>query len=272
MSLSLKESCLMYDRYCRRHLDTPTFEAFNQENFTCLPQNDAIYAEYTRILKGARKAAGIPVTRRLPSLYSKFSVEPLVTTVSTPSVQVRHQKASFVSSLPSISRSVQMNIRAPACISEEKAGPLTVSKVQEVQEVQKIEEVGPLSVSKVQEGEEVEEVQEVQKIEEVTENWSVESYQEELSKNKSVLLKETGGHMVHFIPQVRRGSFESLACKFTKSTWETLRGKSEAPLKMRDGTNLEISSVSLNDGDLAEFVHKIKKKIVGPHFIRFERI
>lgn len=236
----------MYDRYCRRHLDTPTFEAFNQENFTCLPHNDSIYAEYVRVLKGARKAAGIPVTRRLPSLYSKFSGEPLVSTVSTPSVQVRHQKASFVSSLPSISRSVTMNIRAPACISEEKAGPPSVSKVEEVEEVQKIEAV--------------------------PENWSVSSYKEELSKNKSILLKESGGHMVHFIPKVRRASFESLACKFTKSTWETLRGKSEAPLKMRDGTTLETSSVSFDDGDLAEFVHKIKKKIVGPHFIRFERI
>lgn len=249
----------MYDRYCRRHLDTPTFEAFNQENFTCLPHNDAIYAEYVRVLKGARKAAGIPVTRRLPSLHSKFSGEPLVSTVSTPSVQVRHQKSSFVSSLPSISRSVTMNIRAPACISEEKAGPLSVSKVEQLaadQEVQKIEAVP-------------------EKFEAVPENWSVSSYKEELSKNKSILLKESGGHMVHFIPKARRArraSFESLACKFTKSTWETLRGKSEAPLKMRDGTTLEISSVSLNDGDLAEFVHKIKKKIVGPHFIRFERI
>jgi hypothetical protein len=239
----------MYDRYCRRHLDTPTFEAFNQEKFTCLPQNDAIYAEYVRVLKGARKAAGIPVTRRLPSLYSKFSGEPLVSTVSTPSVQVRHQKASFVSSLPSISRSVTMNIRAPACISEEKAGPLSVSKIAEV-----------------------EDVQDVQKIETVPENWSVSSYKEELSKNKSILLKESDGHMVHFIPKARRASFESLACKFTKSTWETLRGKSDAPLKMRDGTTLEISSVSFDEGDLAEFVRKIKKKIAGPHFIRFERI
>ena len=239
----------MYDRYCRRHLDTPTFEAFNQENFTCLPHNDSIYAEYVRVLKGARKAAGIPVTRRLPSLYSKFSGEPLVSTVSTPSVQVRHQKASFVSSLPSVSRSVKMNIRAPACISEEKAGPLSDSKVAEV-----------------------EEVHEVQKVESVTENWTVSSYKEELSKNKSILLKESAGHMVHFIPKARRASFESLACKFTKSTWETLRGKSDAPLKMRDGTTLEISSVSFDDGDLAEFVRKIKKKIAGPHFIRFQRI
>jgi len=246
----------MYDRYCRRHLDTPTFEAFNQENFTCLPQNDAIYADYVRVLKGARKAAGIPVTRRLPSLYSKFSGEPLVSTVSAASVQVRHQKASFVSSLPSVSRSVKMNIRAPACISEEKAGPLSVSKVEQlaaVQEVQKIEAVP-------------------EKFEAVPENWSVSSYKEELSKNKSILLKESGGHMVHFIPKARRASFESLACKFTKSTWETLRGKSEAPLKMRDGTTLEISSVSFDEGDLAEFVRKIKKKIAGPHFIRFERI
>lgn len=249
MSLSLKESCLMYDRYCRRHLDTPTFEAFNQENFTCLPHNDAIYAEYVRVLKGARKAAGIPVTRRLPSLHSKFSGEPLVSTVSTPSVQVRHQKASFVSSLPSISRSVTMNIRAPACISEEKAGPLSVSKIEQLAAVQ-----------------------EVQQIEAVPENWSVSSYKKELSKNKSILLKESDGHMVHLIPKARRASFESLACKFTKSTWETLRGKSDVPLKMRDGTNLEISRVSFDDGDLAEFVHKIKKKIAGPHFIRFERI
>lgn len=246
----------MYDRYCRRHLDTPTFEAFNQENYTCLPQNDAIYADYVRVLKAARKAAGIPVTRRLPSLYSKFSGEPLVNTVSAASVQVRHQKASFVSSLPSVSRSVKMKIRAPACISEEKAGPLSASEVAEVEDVQEVQKVEAVP----------------EKIEAVPENWTVSSYKEELSKNKSILLKESAGHMVHFIPKVGRCSFESLACKFTKSTWETLRGKSDAPLKMRDGTSLEMSSVSFDEGDLAAFVRNIKKKIAGPHFIRFERI
>ena len=62
----------MYERYCRRNVDTPTFESFNGKHFTCLPENKAAFDEYSRILVGARRAAGVPVTRRLPSLYKKL--------------------------------------------------------------------------------------------------------------------------------------------------------------------------------------------------------
>lgn len=244
MSLTLKESVSMYDRYCRRHLDTPTFEDFNKANYTCLPSNREVFEEYSRVLKAARNATGVPVTRRLPSLYHKLSGKKMmIKSVRPPQVQIPPQTASFKASMPPLEQSVKMNIRAPDCISSKPV----------------LKEVVPVKTKATK-----------KKVSEPT--WTLESYKNELTKDKSILLKESGGHMVHLIPDKKRGSFESLACKLTKSTWETLRGKSEAPLKMRDGSFLDMKAVSLDEGDLAEFVQARKSKMKGPHFIRFSRI
>ena len=103
--------------------------------------------------------------------------------------------------------------------------------------------------------------------------WTKADYKEAVLSNPSILLKETNGHMVHLVPPKQDGaSFEGLACKLTKSIWETLRGKSMEPLKMRDGSSLQMSTISLDEGDLAEFVQNRKQKLLGPHFIRFSRI
>ena len=59
MSLSLKESCLMYDRYCRRNSDTPTFEVFNSKNLTCLPTSYEIYNDYKRVVTAAKRATRV---------------------------------------------------------------------------------------------------------------------------------------------------------------------------------------------------------------------
>jgi len=249
MSLTLKESVHLYDRYCRRHLDTPTFEDFNSAHFTCLPSMPEIYEEYNRVLKTARKATGVPVTRRLPSLYDKFTGRqgaPELTTRTQ--VQIPPQSASFKSTLPGMGDSVKMNIRAPSCIPIESPNPESKKYEKNVSQSE-----SPITLK---------------------ECWSIEGYKESLSKNKSILLKESGGHMVHLVPSHKneKESFESLTCKLTKSTWETLRGKSEAPLKMRDGTAIHMASISLNEGDLAEFVQNRKAKMKGPHFIRFSRI
>lgn len=236
MSLTLQESCQMYDRYCRRHSDTPSFEEFNAKHFTCLPNNPEVNAEYERVLVAARRATGIPVTRRLPSLYKKLSGSK-PRTPSQPKVQIDNQFNSFKSTVPV--SSMKMNIRQPT-VSEENIST---------------------------EEEQVEEQDQT-----VTPKWSVEEYKQEIAQNKSILLKEASGHMVHLIPETKKGSFESLACKLTKSTWETLRGKSKADLKMRDGSTISIDTISLDEGDLAQFVNDRKSKKPGPHFIRFSRI
>ena len=46
MSLSLKESCVKYERYCRRHADTPTFEEFNSKHFTNLPNDKEAFDDF----------------------------------------------------------------------------------------------------------------------------------------------------------------------------------------------------------------------------------
>jgi len=247
MSLTLKESVRLYDRYCRRNLDTPTFEDFNNTHFTCLPSEPEIFEEYSRVLKSARRATGVPVTRRLPSLYHKFSGRGDTPQLARrPQVQIPPQTASFKSTLPKLDNSFKMNIRAPACIPIESPKSKKYEKNVSTSE-------SPVTLK---------------------ESWSMEAYKEALSINKSILLMESGGHMVHLVPTQKneKESFESLTCKLTKSTWETLRGKSEAPLKMRDGTAMHMSAILLNEGDLAEFVQKRKTKMKGPHFIRFSRI
>ena len=221
---------MMYERFCRRNDFTPTFEEFNKKNFTCLPTNNVIFKEYRRYLVSSRRAAGIPVTRRLPSLFKRLSAsDESISRVITPSVQVCPQTSAFKSAVPPIDNAMRMDIRAPNCISVfKKSEP---------------------------------------------EKWTIETYAAAILKNNSVLLHEANGHMVHLVPEFKsENSFGKLSCKLTKSTWEVLHGKSMNLLKMRDGSSLDISTVVFNEGDLAEFVHNRKKKIEGPHFIRFSRI
>jgi hypothetical protein len=254
MSLTLQESCQMYDRYCRRHIDTPSFADFNAKHFTCLPNNPKVNAEYERVLVAARRAAGIPVTRRLPSLYKKLSgCAPR--TPSQPKVQIDNQYNSFKSTVPV--SSMKMNIRQP-----------TPDQEQDISE----QDISEQDISNQEQDISTEEEQVEEQHQTVAPKWSVEEYKQEIAQNKSILLKESSGHMVHLIPETKKGSFESLACKLTKSTWETLRGKSKADLKMRDGSTISIDTISLDEGDLAQFVNDRKSKKPGPHFIRFSRI
>lgn len=225
MSLTLKESCQMYERYCRRNADTPTFEAFNAKHFTCLPRDADIYNNFKSVLTSARRSAGLPVTRRLPSLWHRFAGEEKVVAVPPPVVQVKTSEKAFVGH--DFESALRNNVRAP---------PLQAMKDEE-----------PTT-------------------------WTLEAYKEAVQNSRSVLLKEHKNLIVHLVPEERSMALESLACKLTKTTWETLRGKSAAPLKMRDGSMLSVESLALDESDLAEFVRNRKKKIGGPYFIRFSRI
>jgi len=231
MSLTLKESCQKYERYCRRHSDTPTFEAFNAKHFTCLPLNPDVYRDFSTTLTSARRATGLPVTRRLPSLWHRLTSEEKVTgeakvmAVPAPVVQVKTAEKSFVG--PEFESAIRNKVRAPVMVSKSDEAPMT---------------------------------------------WTLEAYKEAVQSSRSILLQEPKNLIVHLVPEERSEDLESLACKLTKSTWESLRGKSPAPLKMRDGSAVAVESLSLDEGDLAEFVQNRKKKIEGPYFIRFSRI
>jgi len=223
MSLSLQESCKMYERTCRRQKAIPTFAAFNTEKFTCLPSNEAVESDFKSSVLKARKAYGMPVTRRLPSLYHKLSgiSRP---TVQIPAAVVSSSEKSFVYDNEKYEGAMKMSIRPPACPDE-----------------------GELK----------------------EDDLTMEEYVAMVEQSP---LKEAKGLIVHLVPQKRGEPLSSLSCKLTKKTWEALRGKKDIPVKMKDGSELDLKTLQLNVDDVRNFVKSRKRKEDGPYFIRFSRI
>lgn len=228
MSLSLQESCKMYERHTRRQKAIPTFAAFNKEKFTCLPENDVVETEFKSAMLKARKAYGMPVTRRLPSLYHKLSGIEKPVSLPPPSAVVTSSEKAFVYDNEKYEGAMKMNIRPPNCIATETPK------------------------------------------EELKENdLTLEEYVDMVQKSP---LKESKGLIVHLVPQKRGEALSSLACKLTKKTWEALRGKKDIPVKMKDGSELDLKTVQLDVDDVRNFVKSRKRKEDGPYFIRFSRI
>jgi hypothetical protein len=110
MSLSLEESCKKYVTYCRRTGECPTFQDFNAEHYTNLPDSPETHAHFQKQLLAAYKATGLPVTRRLPSLLKRFSSD-LPVAKPVPSVQVR-PAMTFPNLL--VESDLKLSIRTPA--------------------------------------------------------------------------------------------------------------------------------------------------------------
>lgn len=220
MTLTLKESCRMYEQHCRRRVSVPTFEEFNMAHASCLPSNDRVFADFKQSIELAYKAEGVPVTRRLPSLFAKFSNSCETAAKLPPSVQMA-VVAAPVSVLPAYADSFKMKIRAPIAVSSP---------------------------------------------------WSLEKYKELVLNSENIKLKESKGLIVHLMPPDETEKLVSLACKLTKNHWNTLRGKSDKALTMRDGSKLSLSSVVLLPEDVKGFVKDYKNNVKGPFFIRFSRI
>lgn len=241
MTLTLKESCRMYEQYCRRRTAIPTFEEFNHAHATCLPRNKVAFQSFKQTVENAVKAEGVPVTRRLPSLFQKFSLGDQPALVP-PSVQLAARPP--VLAIPSPKQSFTMKIRQPVAVSA-----AAVSAAAE-----------PSAAESAAESESA------------AEPWSVESYKDLVLQSDNSNLRESKGLMVHLMPPEKETELVSLACKLTKSTWNALRGKSGTSLSMRDGSVLDLSSIQLKQEDVDMFVSNYKKKVAGPFFLRFSRI
>lgn len=118
MTLSLKESCRLYEQHCRHRQHVPSFEEFNVSHSACLPHNVDIFAVFKQNIELAYKAEGVPVTRRLPSLFKRLSQQSNIqkTALMPPSVQMSVSPAP-VSVVPPLSRSMKMSIRAPVSVA-----------------------------------------------------------------------------------------------------------------------------------------------------------
>lgn len=124
MSLTLQESCQLYERLARRQKVIPTFAEFNKQNFTCLPVNEQVECDFVAAVIKARKAEGLPIRSRLFSLYrrlTKSDVDHVAQeVVATPAPAAK----SFVVSEPKYEKAMRMSIRAPTPPVEHEAGPV----------------------------------------------------------------------------------------------------------------------------------------------------
>lgn len=244
MSLSLRESCNMYERHCRRHNDVPSFEEFNREHFTCLPNNPTAHARFLASVSSARKAEGIPVRRKLFSLYKCFDSEEntdIAFKTTGAVVDIKRLQRACPVAVPTINRAVRMNTRQPEATT---STALTSEETSEMDESDAVESA----------------------------EWTLESYKDALSCATNPKLKDKSNNMVHFVPTEQNEELASLACKLTKSTWDTLTGKTSALLKMRDGTKRNMQEIVMNETDFAELRQKRKGKVPGPYFIRVSSI
>ena len=244
MSLSLRESCTLYERYCRKHHDVPSFEDFNRKHFTCLPNNPTAHARFLSSVSSARKAEGVPVRRKLFSLYKCFNSEgnaDLAFKTTGAVVDIKRLQRACPMAVPALTRAVRLNTRQPEATS---STALTSEETSEMDESDAVEST----------------------------EWTIESYKHALSCATDPKLKDKSDNMVHFVPTEQNEELASLACKLTKSTWGTLTGKSTAALKMRDGTKRNMDEIVMNETDFAELRQKRKAKVLGPYFIRVSSI
>ena len=243
MSLTLKESCTLYERFCRRNKNIPTFEEFNQKHFTCLPNDKVVFKDFKASIITAKRAEGLPIRRKLPSLFKRFHVSDNEE-YEEEDVHVAEPQKAFVSHLaPSYENGLRMNIRHNANIQNS------------------IEQESSVPDSATETETEVE----------ADLAWSLEAYKKELSESTNPKLKESNGMMIHFVPPTRCAPLEALACKFTKKCYETLQGKENHPLKMRDNS-IWAAGANWNQDDVTAVLQMRKKKTAGPYFIRVSGI
>ena len=108
---TLKESAKLYEKVSRKKQQTITFEEFNAKHGTCLPANATVFAKFHKSLNSAKKSEGMPVTRRLYSIYNGFSgEEQRRVATSAPTQQIAHKPPC-----PSVisNGNVEHNIRPP---------------------------------------------------------------------------------------------------------------------------------------------------------------
>jgi len=119
MSLSLQESCQLYERHARRQKKMLSFADFNRQNFTCLPADVEVEEAFKSAVAKTGKAHGWPIRTRMANLHRRLTKSDIVQEVaSSPSAIVGTGEKSFVNSEPKYSKAMRMNIRAPKVESE----------------------------------------------------------------------------------------------------------------------------------------------------------
>jgi len=114
MSLTLQESCNLYERHARRNKSLQSFADFNKQHFTCLPGNADVERDFVSAVGKARKAEGLPIRGRLFSLLRRLTKSDISEVASSPQAVSSPATKSFALSEPNFDKAIRMNIRAPS--------------------------------------------------------------------------------------------------------------------------------------------------------------
>lgn len=101
MSFTLKESTNKYEKFHRQKQITMTFAEFNAEYGTCLPENEIVERTFIISLTKAKKSEGIPITRKLYSIYKGLTGTSQESIASPPPAPQIAQKVALPSILSS---------------------------------------------------------------------------------------------------------------------------------------------------------------------------
>ena len=129
MAFTLKESVNKYEKFHRQKLETISFEDFNAKFGTNLPKNSEVNQKFLSSLHKAKKSEGLPITRRLYSIYKGLTGTSQESIASPPPApQIAHKVA-----LPSVLASGAVGagaIRPPIVALEQMSVEDPVEKYQ----------------------------------------------------------------------------------------------------------------------------------------------
>ena len=129
MAFTLKESINKYEKFHRQKQETMSFEDFNVKFGTNLPQNTEVYQKFLSSLHKAKKSEGIPITRRLYSIYKGLTGTSQGSIASPPPAPQITQKVALPSVLSSGAVGVS-TIRPPSLALKQMSVEDPVEKYQ----------------------------------------------------------------------------------------------------------------------------------------------
>ena len=101
MAFTLRESVYKYEKFHRQKQETMKFEDFNAKFGTNLPKNSEVYQKFMSSLHKAKKSEGLPITRRLYSIYKGLTGTSQESIASPPPAPQIAQKVALPSVLAS---------------------------------------------------------------------------------------------------------------------------------------------------------------------------
>ena len=125
---TLKESVYKYEKFHRQKQETMSFENFNAKFGTNLPKNLEVYEKFMSSLHKAKKSEGLPVTRRLYSIYKGLTGTSQESIASPPPAPQIAQKVALPSVLAS--GAVGAIIRPPSLALKQMTAEDPVEKYQ----------------------------------------------------------------------------------------------------------------------------------------------